>query len=116
MLMYYNEQIIRLKVYGCVMLGLVGFNQFLCILNGCVMILMIVPCPLPSCLRVVGRRGCTTRQGGLSRQESERRENLLQHPRGSFRPSPSPGQAAQGLKFPSLQRVIFLKHHIFLSF
>lgn len=46
MLMYYNE------CEFSAVLGLVGSNQFLLylVLNGCVNLLMVVTCPLSSCL------------------------------------------------------------------
>ena len=48
LLMYYSKCIMRLQVCEK-SLGLVGSNQFFCILSW-VILLMVVPCPLPSYL------------------------------------------------------------------
>ena len=54
-LMYYNECTMKFKVYWKLNLlaifYLIGSNQFFFhILNGYVILLKVVPCPLPSCL------------------------------------------------------------------
>ena len=53
MLMYYNEHIMRLKVYWKLNLPpswtYAVLTSFCCILNSCVILLKVVPCPLPSC-------------------------------------------------------------------
>ena len=55
LLMDYNECAMRFKVYWklilLAILYLIGSNQFFFhILNGYVILLKVVPCPLPSCL------------------------------------------------------------------
>ena len=55
LLMYYNECTMKFKVYWKLNLlaifYLIGSNQFFFhILNGYVILLKVVPCPLPSCL------------------------------------------------------------------